>query len=262
MYLRLWMLLTSALILSSCATSPEGREQLIFVPDSQMSAMGAQAFDEMKTSQPIETDPRTNAYVKCVVGAITSVLPEQRQWEVVVFRNEEPNAFALPGGKIGVQTGILKVANTPAQLGAVLGHEVGHVLARHGAERVSEQFATTGGLALVGAILESRDPGNEKFQLLMATLGIGAQYGIALPHSRTQESEADIIGLELMAKAGFDPHQSISLWQNMEKAGGGQPPEFLSTHPAHGTRIQNLQSHMAAAENLYSQSRHTTNCVR
>lgn len=249
-------------LLGACATSPEGRKQLIFVPDAQMDTMGAQAFDEMKAKQPVERDAATNNYVRCVSNAITNALPEQRTWEVVVFRDDSANAFALPGGKIGVHTGLLKVATTPSQLAAVIGHEVGHVLAKHGAERVSEQFAMAGGLELIGNILASGDKQSQNYQLLMGALGAGAQFGVVLPHGRTQEKEADIIGLDLMAKAGFDPEQSVVLWENMGKAGGGQPPEFLSTHPSHGTRIENLRSHMVEAKSYYAQASSRPSCSR
>lgn len=250
----------AVLAVSACATSPEGRRQFIIVPEGQMTVMGAEAFQQLKTQQKLNTDPRTNQYVKCIAREITSELGSDEapdNWEVVVFEDSSPNAFALPGGKIGVHTGMLKVAESPAQLAAVIGHEVGHVLARHGAERVSENFATQGGLAAINLILSQR---GENYDLLMGALGLGAQFGVLLPHSRTQESEADTIGLDLMAKAGFDPRQSVALWRNMEKAGGGQPPEFLSTHPSHGTRIENLQAHMSEAEKLYEKNPDKPKC--
>ena len=159
------------------------------------------------------------------------------------------NAFALPGGKIGVHTGILKVANSADQLAAVLGHEVGHVIARHGAERVSQSVATQGGLALADIMLDRK---SESRSLIMAGLGLGAQFGILLPFSRKHESEADEIGLYLMANAGFDPEHSVELWRNMAKASGGAPPEFLSTHPSNTSRISGLQSRMSKAKALYN----------
>jgi predicted Zn-dependent protease len=247
---------TSALV--ACATSPEGRKQLAFLPASQMDSMGVQSFNDMKSKMPVERDAATNNYVKCVANGITAALPEQRNWEVVVFKDDTANAFALPGGKIGVHTGLLKVATNQDQLAAVIGHEVGHVLAQHGNERVSEQLLAQGGLTVLGGIMSAK--GSPKYDLLVTALGVGTQYGVLLPHSRTQESEADVIGLELMAKAGFNPTQSVNLWQNMEKAGGGQPPEFLSTHPSHGTRISNLQKHMAEAEGFYRSADRKPSC--
>lgn len=256
------MKLFTALVLlataASCATSPLGRKQLMLVPDSQMNAMGVQAFQELKSTTPAETDPRVNQYVTCVVKPILDASVHQvdrTQWEVVVFKDDSANAFALPGGKIGVYTGLLKVAKTDAQLGAVVGHEVGHVIAKHGGERVSEALAAQGGLAIVDAFVLGQDVGTQNRQLIMGALGVGAQLGLLLPHSRTQEREADVIGLDLMARAGFDPRQSIELWKNMGATGGAQPPEFLSTHPSHGTRTENLRSHMADAVVQYNKAK-------
>jgi predicted Zn-dependent protease len=243
---------------SGCATSPTGRKQFITQSDDQVNEMGVQAFDEMKQKQPISRDPKVTAFVKCVANEITAVYPQKQEWEVVVFESPEVNAFALPGGKIGVYTGILKVTTDPAQLAAVLGHEVGHVWARHSNERLSEQ----GLVAMAGAIPAAifKDPDSKSYQLSMAALGAGAQFGFVLPHSRTQESEADSIGLNLMAKAGFDPQQAVQLWQNMSKAGGSQPPQFMSTHPSNSTRIEALQSKMGPALAAYNQTTHRPNC--
>lgn len=232
-------------ILAACQTSPTGRKQLALISDSQMNEMGTQAFAEMKAKQPIESNAAENRYVRCVSNSITNVLPEKGQWEVVVFKDDSANAFALPGGKIGVHTGLLKVAKNQDQLATVIGHEVAHVLAEHGKERVSEQMAAQGGLSILGSVIGN--PQDPRHGLLMGALGLGAQFGVLLPHSRNQESEADIMGLDFMAKAGFDPRQSIDLWKNMGAAGGGQPPEFLSTHPSHGTRIKNLEEGMPSA---------------
>ena len=239
----------------ACATSPTGRTQLTFMPESQMAAMGVEAFRKIGQDTPQEKDPRINNYVKCVTNAITQ-LPQVREesadWEVVVFDDKMVNAFALPGGKIGVYKGLLGVAETPSQLAAVIGHEVGHVLAHHGNERVSQQFAASQALVLVQAIMSTNQTANQ--QTVMGLLGLGAQVGILLPFSRIQESESDEIGLELMARAGFDPRESVTLWQNMARNSDGQPPEFLSTHPSHGTRIQDLQSNMGSAVKLYQQA--------
>lgn len=239
-------------LMPACSTSPKGRKQFIIVPDEQMSTMGVQAFQELKSKQETASDPQVTAYVQCVATAITGSLGDREHqpasWEVVVFKDDTPNAFALPGGKIGVHTGMLKVAQTPSQLAAVIGHEIGHVIARHGSERISEQFATQGGLAVVQATFAGK---GARYNVLMGALGLGAQFGILLPHSRTQESEADTIGLDLMAKSGFDPRDSVNLWKNMESQSRGQPPEFLSTHPSHGTRIENLESNMPGALKIY-----------
>ncbi len=248
-------------MMMGCATSPRGRQQLLIVPDEQMNSMGAQSFTEMKKQTKISTDSRINQYVQCVTRPLT----EQAQgpapaggWEIVVF--DEPktvNAFALPGGKIGVYTGMLAVSKTPSQLAAVIGHEIGHVIAKHGNERVSEAFAAQGGLAVISAALGSKG-GNR--DLLLGALGLGAQFGILLPHGRAQESEADLIGLELMAKAGFNPTEAAALWRNMSKAGGAQPPEILSTHPSNQTRIANLEGNAPSVMGFYQAQQNRPNC--
>lgn len=243
----------------ACATSPIGRSQLVALPDDQVNAMGAEAFTDMKKQIPTSKDSSVNQYVVCVANEITNALAEKQAWEVVVFENAEPNAFALPGGKIGVHTGMLKVAQTPAQLAAVLGHEVGHVLARHSNERLSEAAAVNVGLALTSALFKDKE--SKAYGITMAALGLGAQVGYTLPHSRTQESEADVIGLDLMSRAGFDPRQSVELWRNMEKAGSGQPPEFMSTHPSHGTRIEGLQSNIGPAIAKYEATKRRPACA-
>jgi predicted Zn-dependent protease len=146
---------------------------------------------------------------------------------------------------------MFNVAKTDGQLAAVLGHEIGHVIAKHSAERVSQQTGTQLGLSALGAIT----PQNPNSNLLMGLLGVGAQVGILLPFSRTQESEADLIGLDLMSRAGFSPQQSVALWKNMAAASAGKaPPEWLSTHPADENRIKNLESHLPAAKIKYDQA--------
>jgi predicted Zn-dependent protease len=257
---RIALSLLALFCFTSCATSPEGRRQLMTVSDSDMDQAGVQAFTEMKGKESIDADSADNAFVKCVAGAITDALPEKRQWEVVVFKDDQVNAFALPGGKIGVLSGILKVTTTADQLGAVLGHEVGHVLARHSAERASEQQWEQTGLGAISAAFSN--PNSASYKVVMGTLGLGTQFGLAMPHSRTQESEADAIGLKLMATAGFDPQQAVELWKNMDKAGGGQGPAWLSDHPSNSQRITDLQARMPNAVALYKASGRHPNCHR
>ncbi|RLA25183.1 MAG: M48 family peptidase [Gammaproteobacteria bacterium] len=236
-------------LLLSCATSPTGRSQLLMMSDSEMEQMGVQSFATLKKDMTIEQDPAINAYVRCVTTAITNEVGGD--WEVVVFKQPSANAFALPGRKIGVHTGLLAVAQNQDQLAAVLGHEVAHVLADHSNERVSHQTAVNQGLSITQAVL---NPQSELGQTGMGLLGLGTQYGIIMPFSRAHESEADIYGLDLMAKAGFDPQESVALWINMGKAGGETPPEFMSTHPAHETRITDLQKQMPKALKLRKQA--------
>lgn len=238
---------TVAAALASCATSPLGRSQFIMVSDGEMAQMGVASFTEMKQKTPVTKNAKQSSYVNCIASAITREIGGGQQWEVQVF--DEPktvNAFALPGGKIGVYTGILAVAQTQDQLAAVLGHEVSHVLARHSAERVSEGMAQQG-LTQIVAGASGIDP-----QLL----GLASNVFFTLPHSRTQESEADLMGLDLMSRAGFNPEQAPELWRNMAKASGGKAPaEFLSTHPSSDTRIQDLTNRLPTAKPLYDAAR-------
>jgi predicted Zn-dependent protease len=250
------LLLLAAL---ACATSPTGRRQLIVLSDAEMDSMGLAAYEQIKQETPRSQDARATAYVRCVADAVTretSGPGAARTWEVNLFQEDSANAFALPGGKIGVHTGLLGVARSQDQLATVLGHEVGHVLARHGNERVSQNFAVQGGLFTAGALLGVLgDTGSANHQLLMGALGLGAQVGVLLPYSRVQESEADEIGLDLMARAGFDPRQSVELWKNMIRAGGGRPLEFLSTHPDPETRIKRLYELMPQALETQARAR-------
>jgi predicted Zn-dependent protease len=266
MWNRGWIILALVFVVA-CVTSPLGRKQLMLVPDAQMDAMGTQAFKEMKAKTKIENDPAWNRYVRCVALPITDVAKGKTSassWEIVVFEDTTANAFALPGGKIGVHTGLFKVAKSDGQLAAVLGHEVGHVIANHGGERVSEAIAAQGGLALVNVFLSGKASDSQR-QLLMGALGLGAQVGVLLPHSRTQESEADLVGLDLMSRAGFDPRESVALWRNMIAESKGAPPEWLSTHPAGESRIQSLEAHMSEAMPNYQSARdlgRVPQCVR
>ena len=240
-----------AVLISGCATSPLGRRQLILLPDKQMDALGVASYAEMKKKQKIDKKGRSNRYVSCVANAITHELTGKwanQSWEVTVFEEESPNAFALPGGKIGVHTGLFKAAKNQHQLAAVLGHEVGHVMARHGNERVSTNLATQTGLQVLAVVAGGA---SKQKQQVLGLLGLGAQFGILLPFSRKHESEADQIGLELMARAGFDPRESVTLWENMGKLGGKKPAEFLSTHPSDAHRIRALEKEMDKAMKLY-----------
>lgn len=252
--------LATAALIGACATSPLGRNQLILLPAAQMDQMGITAYQQMKSEQPLNQDGVTNNYVLCVANALLASMDNNPgNWEVNVFMDDSANAFALPGGKIGVNSGLLKVARSQDQLAAVIGHEIGHVMAQHSNERMSIQYATQTGMQMLQAL--SGEASAEK-QQLFALLGLGSQVGIALPFSRKHEAEADLIGLQLMAKAGFDPRQSVTLWQNMAAANGSGGLEFLSTHPANDTRINGLQANMDEALALYEQSRNTGRAPR
>lgn len=250
--------LALSVTLSGCAVSPSGERTLLLNSPAQMNAMGSQSFEQMKEKIPIETDARTNRYVECVSDAIVMQVPREygyapQDWELVVFKDEAVNAFALPGGKIGVYTGMLKVANNQHQLASVIGHEVSHVLAQHSNARMSQQQLTQLGIVATSVALADRVDSKTQQAAIMA-LGLGAQYGILLPYSRRHESEADMLGQELMAQAGFDPREAVTLWQKMAQKGGATPPELLSTHPAPATRIQQLDAQVSQYMPLYQQA--------
>ena len=249
--------LSICLCLAACATSPTGHRQLQLFSTNEMAQLGDESYTQIKQQTPVSQNPAINNYVVCVTQALTRVVPPpqgSKSWKVTVFQKNEANAFALPGGNIGVYTGMLKVTQNEAQLAAVLGHEIGHVEAHHANARLSTEYATQAGLNLVGALAGAPDSATSK--QVMSLLGLGAQVGIILPYSRAQETEADQLGLQYMAKAGFDPRQAVNLWQNMEKQASGQaPPQFLSTHPASAARIQDLEKHMPQAMTLYEQAK-------
>ncbi len=250
MFKKNFPVLIAACLLSACITSPTGRSQFIVMPDAQINQMGLQAFDTLKKEKPVSNNSQYNQVASCISQAI--ITEQGGNWEVVVFEDKSPNAFALPGNKIGIHTGMLALVENQDQLAAVIGHEVGHVLAKHSNERASQEMAVNSGMAIIQAV---GAPESALGQTAFGLLGVGAEYGILMPYSRVQESEADIIGVDLMAKAGFDPRQSVTLWQKMEQASQGQQPiEFMSTHPAHATRIQNLEQHMPQAMALYQQA--------
>jgi predicted Zn-dependent protease len=239
-------IISISLLLASCATSPLGRSQLELVSDEQMAQVGAQSFQQIQRQTPVTQNGEQNRYVTCVANAITTAIPgNNTPWEVKVFDSKEVNAFALPGGHIGVYTGLLKVATSQDQLAAVLGHEVSHVLAHHSAERYSQQVAANVGSTIIGAFT-GVDP-----DLIGGAAGI-----VLLKFSRTQESEADLLGLDLMSHAGFNPNGAIALWQNMERASGsGKSPEILSTHPSDSTRISALQERLPSDLPVYERAR-------
>ena len=252
-----WLAGTAAVLIAmvavACTTSPLGRSQLILFPANEMQQMGVAAYQEMKQQTPATRDARTDRYVQCISNHVLRALPgaNPADWEITVFDDDQANAFALPGGKIGVYTGLLDVATNQHQVATVIGHEIAHVQANHSNERVSTAFVTQSGLQV--AAIAAGGASAQKNQLF-GLLGVGAQMGVILPFGRKQESEADLIGLDLMASAGFDPAESVTLWQNMSKAGGAKPPEFMSTHPSGERRIRDLSARMDQAKGLYAQA--------
>lgn len=247
-----------ACLLGGCAASPTGRSQFIAVSDAQMNQLGATLFERMKQTDTLARDPGKLATAQCVVDALRVALPASAQrlpWEVQVFEDANPNAFALPGGKIGLNTGMWSVARSQDELAAVIAHELAHVVARHAAERVSQQMAAGVALEAAQAYSGSRtSPQNTR--LLMGAFGLGAQIGVMLPFSRSHETEADLLGQRYMAEAGFDPEAAVRLWQNMMRASsGGRPPQILSTHPDPQNRIVALQARVPELQPVYAQAR-------
>jgi predicted Zn-dependent protease len=252
-----WLSAITLCLVTACAVSPTGRKQLLLMGNNDVAQMGLSSFQQIKQKERVSSDPIQNHYVQCVAQAITQAIPAQYantnpgEWEVVVFDSKEVNAFALPGGRIGVYTGLLKVAKNQDQLAAVIGHEVSHVLAQHSNERLSQSQVANMGMAAADSILKN----SATKAPAMAALGMGVQYGVLMPYSRAHETEADVLGLQLMAIAGFNPKESVSLWQNMAAASNGQAPmEILSTHPSDQTRINKLQSLIPQVMPMYQQA--------
>ena len=241
-----------AVILSGCDTVPvTGRSQLNLMSPGQEMQLGLTSFNQLKKDTPVSHDPAANALVQKVGHRIAAVADKDMpgaQWEFVVFESKEANAFCLPGGKVGVYTGILPITKDEAGLATVIGHEVGHAVARHGGERMTEATLLQAGGEILGTTLSQSDPRTQA--AAMAAYGVTSQVGVALPHSRAQESEADHIGLIYMARAGYDPRQAVAFWQrfaDFEKQQGGNTPVFLRTHPTDDKRIQQLEVWMPDA---------------
>ncbi|HSN82681.1 MAG TPA: M48 family metallopeptidase [Polyangiales bacterium] len=235
-----------------------GRRQLTLIDDAKMDQLGVAAFASLKKESKLSQDPRTNEYVVCVTAAILQVVPREYgprdgRWEVLVFEDPTPNAFALPGGKIGVHTGMLEVATTPSQLAAVIGHEVAHVLLRHGNERMSQSILADTALNTASVATGMAAPQYQN--LVLQGLGVGAQFGVLLPFSRKHENEADEIGQIFMAQAGFYPAEAVTLWQSMARTGGQGPAQWQSTHPSDETRIARLHANLPKAMREYEAAR-------
>jgi metalloendopeptidase OMA1, mitochondrial len=237
----------------ACTTVPvTGRSQLLLLSDSAEQKMGLDAYQEVLKKSKVSTDPELNAQVTRVGRRIAEVTGKtDYQWEFKVFDDKQANAFCLPGGKVVVYTGILPITRDDAGLAAVIGHEIAHAIARHGGERVSQQVLVQTGLAATQVALASREPATT--QLVTAALGAGASVGVLLPWSRSQESEADYMGLVYMAKAGYHPSAARDLWVRMAEASKGRerPPEFLSTHPSEATRIKQIEGWIPEALKHY-----------
>lgn len=258
MTLKLIIGILSGTLLSACETVPEtGRSQLVLLSPAQEAQLGFQSFQAIKKETPIARNRSENAMLQKVGQRIAQVAPlPNAKWEFVLFEDDSANAFALPGGKVGIHTGILPITKNEAGLATVIGHEIAHAVARHGAERISNDLAiqlggTALGAALGGSSGVTRD-------LAMQAYGVGTKVGVALPYSRAQELEADHLGLLYMARAGYDPREAIAFWERFQEYSrrqGGRPPEFLSTHPLDEKRIARLRSVLPEAMAAYQSAR-------
>jgi len=242
----------SLALAAACATAPyTKRSQFIVVSEAEEVQLGADAYQEVLKQEKVSHDPQLVGVVRDVGTRIARVAEKPNyQWQFsVIDDRRQANAFALPGGKVAVYTGLLPIAQDTGGLATVMGHEVAHALAHHAAERMSQgvlfQVIGTG----LSVALGSQTPAAR--EAIMQAFGLGAQVGVILPFGRTQEAEADRIGLILMAQAGYDPHAALGLWERFEAVGKGAPPEFLSTHPSYGTREKNIRSWMPEAMGYY-----------
>jgi predicted Zn-dependent protease len=232
-----------------------GRTAKLGLSTEQEAALGVQAYREvLSQSRTIDSGPQYEMVRNCAarLAAVTGKAGQNFKWAVSVVQSPQVNAFCLPGGKIVVYTGILPIARTEAGLAVVMGHEMAHATLRHGSERVLQQEAAN--TILTGVNFSLGDMDYNQRRLIMGALGAGAQYGYINPFGREHESEADAVGLRYMAMAGYDPREAVSFWERMSAAGGSAPPEFLSTHPSHETRIQRLKALLPEAIKLYEQS--------
>jgi predicted Zn-dependent protease len=259
----LWLNALCWIFVLSCQTVPiTGREQLRLVSSQQIRAMGVDAYQEFLSKNDVirgtAEAQQVNRVGIRIKSAVEKYFAERNMsaqlsgyaWEFNLIKDSNANAWAMPGGKVAVYTGILPITRDDQGLAVVMGHEIAHVVANHGNERMSQALlAQMGGMALSAAL--SEQPAQTQ-KLFAAAFGLGTQVGILLPYSRLQESEADHLGLIFMAMAGYDPREAVDFWQRMatEKE-GGSPPEFLSTHPTSASRIQNIRSLLPEAMNYY-----------
>lgn len=251
------------LLLSGCSSvALTGRKQLLLVPDSEVMSLSNSSFqDYMKTAKPSTNAANTAMVVrvgKRIAAAVETYLRNNGMaaevqnfaWEFHLVQDQEPNAFCMPGGKIVVNEGILPYTQTEEGLAIVLGHEVGHAVAKHSAERLSQQMVASYGGQILSGVLANKSAATQ--MLAQQVYGLGAQYGVMLPYSRKNESEADHLGLVFAAMAGYNPQAAVSFWQRMASSGSQKVPEFMSTHPSDVSRISNIQKLMPEALKYYT----------
>jgi predicted Zn-dependent protease len=241
--------LLALLGVTACATVPfTNRSQLILISSSEEAALGAQAYKEATAKSRVVRGTRAAQQVEDVGRRIAAVSGRRDfQWQFALLEGKEVNAFALPGGKTAVYTGLLPVAGDTAGLAVVMSHEIAHAIARHGAERMSQGTLVNLGGAVIGAAA------GQNAEVAMTAYGLGSQLGVMLPFSRSHEAEADRIGLILMARAGYDPRAALVFWDRMEaRRRGGTPAEFLSTHPNYETRRAAIDDAIPEALQYYA----------
>jgi len=250
MILRLCFLVVIGFSLIGCSSIPN------LYSDAQLSTMALEQFEAMKQEMPVSRDRAMNAQVQRVGQRIAAVVEGEipdAAWEFIVFENDSVNAFAMPGGKIGVNTGLLALVDSDDELAGVMGHEVCHVLLKHSNQRMSAELVRQG--FGVGVQVASKDMKTENQALINAAYGIGTEIALMKPFGRSHEYEADERGLIVAATAGYDPRGSVVFWEKMKATSDGQPPEFLSTHPNHDNRIERLTALMPEAMAIYESAR-------
>ncbi len=251
-----------ALLIAACSTVPiTGRRQLSLVSAGEMQSMSYQQYGEFLKSNKLSTNIAATDMVKRVGGRVQKAVESYfaskgmsdqlsgYQWEFNLVQDTTVNAWCMPGGKVVVYTGLLPVTKTETGLAVVLGHEIAHAVANHGAERMSQEMLAQFGGAALSQLL--KDKPQETQNLWMSAYGIGAQYGALLPYSRTHESEADHLGLIFMAMAGYNPDEALTFWQRMAASKSGSIPEFMSTHPSDETRIADIRNLLPEARTYY-----------
>lgn len=247
------LLMAASFFIAGCATVPyTDRSQLMLISPSEETQLGEQAWGEFISQNRTSTNQGYNAALSRVGEGIAKAVGNSNyDWEFRVFENNEPNAFCLPGGKVGVNTGIFRYMANDAELAAVVGHEVGHVVARHGAERMSQGMVQETGAQIIGAALDGQS--GRTVQGILLAYAVGSNVGVMLPYSRKHEYEADKLGMLFMSKAGYDPNGAISFWEKFVKVGdsGGEIGEFFSTHPMSEKRLEEMKSQMPEAMNIY-----------
>ncbi|HPA16531.1 MAG TPA: M48 family metallopeptidase [Verrucomicrobiae bacterium] len=234
-------------------TNPEtGQTVRVSLSSEQEQALGLQSYQQvLRESQTVDSGPQHDMVLR-VARRLIPLLDERSrryEWSASLVKSDVPNAFCLPGGKIVVFTGILPITQNEAGLAAVMGHEIAHATARHGAQRIFQNELLQTAMSGMQGSLAELDP--EQQRAILGVLGAGVQYGLVLPYGRDHENEADKMGLMYMARAGYDPEEALRFWLRMEEVGGANPPEWASTHPSHGTRIQRLRELMPAAMEQY-----------